>query len=297
MAPFRSLFAFLLTLGATSAFTPAKPSAKVTRYGTFGSHSRKQSTTERWWCSMLHHLSCSIDNEWVFSVIFGKRKDPCDYVPVLFSPFYRSLSIYSVSASSGLTPPGVYEDAVADWEKQFPQFAKYGWGPSVQAEKWNGRHAMFGWFFICATAYCKGHGLIPDPDMALDFKEWGTLATISGKNTITNERALILIANAHFFGVSLMATICPPAFGDSLLVDPNHPRYEEMKALNEKGGFGYLPELKFGLTEEAEIVNGRLAMLGLMALLVTTVIEQKPIVSVSRLCYAATLCLCCIYRL
>jgi hypothetical protein len=50
--------------------------------------------------------------------------------------------IFSVSASSGLTPPGVYEDAVADWEKQFPQFAKYGWGPSVQAEKWNGRHAM-----------------------------------------------------------------------------------------------------------------------------------------------------------
>ena len=48
----------------------------------------------------------------------------------------------SVQASSGLTPPGVYEDAVADFEKQFPQFAKYGWGPSVQAEKWNGRHAM-----------------------------------------------------------------------------------------------------------------------------------------------------------
>jgi hypothetical protein len=113
--------------------------------------------------------------------------------------------------------------------------------------------------------------------MALDFKEWGTLATISGKNTITNERALILIANAHFFGVSLMATICPYPFGDSLLVDPNHPRYEEMKAINDKGGYGYLPAFKLGLTEEAEILNGRLAMLGLMALLVTTVVEQKPI--------------------
>eukprot|EP00977_Amphora_coffeiformis_P028021 scaffold34685_cov183-Amphora_coffeaeformis.AAC.1 len=216
MAPFRSLFALLVTLGAVSAFTPAKPAAKVT----------------------------------------------------------------SVGASSGLTPPGVYEDAVADWEKQFPQFAKYGWGPSVQAEKWNGRHAMFGWFFICATAYCKGHGLIPDPDTLLDLKQWGTLATISGKDTITNERALILIANAHFFGVSLMATICPPPFGDGLLIDPSHPRYEEMKSVNDKGGYGYMPALKLGLTEEAEILNGRLAMLGLMALLVTTAIEQKPLLDI-----------------
>jgi hypothetical protein len=48
----------------------------------------------------------------------------------------------SVNASPNFTPPGVYEDAMADWNQQFPQFAKYGWGPSVQAEKWNGRHAM-----------------------------------------------------------------------------------------------------------------------------------------------------------
>lgn len=113
--------------------------------------------------------------------------------------------------------------------------------------------------------------------MALDLKQWGTLATISGKETITNERALILIANAHFFGVSLMATICPPPFGDSLLVDPNHPRYEDMKATNEAGGFGYLPAIKLGLTEEAEIINGRLAMLGLFSLLIATAVEQKPV--------------------
>ena len=36
MAPLRSLFTVLLTLGAASAFTPAKPAAKVTsRYGDF----------------------------------------------------------------------------------------------------------------------------------------------------------------------------------------------------------------------------------------------------------------------
>lgn len=137
-----------------------------------------------------------------------------------------------------------------------------------------------GWFFICASAYCKGHGLIPNPEMALDFKEWGTLATISGKDTITNERAIILIANAHFFAISLMATICPLPFSDGLLVDPNHPRYEEMKAINDKGGYGYLPAFKLGLTEEAEIINGRLAMLGLFTLVVATVIEQKPILDV-----------------
>ena len=167
-------------------------------------------------------------------------------------------------------PPEVYEDAIAEWEKQFPAFAKWGWGPSVQAEKWNGRHAMFGWFFICATAYCKGHGLIPNADMALDFKEWGTLATISGKETITNERAIILIANAHFFGVSLMATMCPLPFSDPLLDYDSAP----------KEGYGYLPAMKTGLTEEAEIVNGRLAMVGLTTLIMYTAISGQDMLSI-----------------
>lgn len=168
------------------------------------------------------------------------------------------------------------DEATKDFEYQFPQFAKWGWGPSVQAEKWNGRHAMFGWLFICATAYCKGHGLIPNPEQALDFKEWGTLATISGKNTITNERAIILIANAHFFAVSLLATICPLPFSDPLLIDPTSPMYEKTKEQNESG-YGYLPALKFGVTEEAEIINGRLAMVGIAALIFATALEQKPV--------------------
>ena len=103
--------------------------------------------------------------------------------------------------------------------------------------------------------------------MLLDFKAWGTLATISGKTTITNERAIILIANAHFFAISLMASFCPLPFGDTLFKDPSDAKDE---------GYGYLPALKFGLTEEAEIVNGRLAMVGLAALLTATAIEQKP---------------------
>ena len=137
---------------------------------------------------------------------------------------------------------------------------------------------MFGWFFICATAYCKGHGLIPNPDMLLDFKEWGTLATISGKTTIANERAIILIANAHFFGVSLMATACPLPFSDPLLLDPNSPQYEAALERN-KNGFGYLPAFKLGLTEEAEMINGRLAMVGLTALISYTAVSGQDMVS------------------
>ena len=117
--------------------------------------------------------------------------------------------------------------------------AKYGWGPTVHAEKWNGRHAMFGWVFICATAYAKGHGLIPDMDVPLDLKEWGTLATITGKGTITNGRAVILMANVHFFAVSLMATICPLPFGDSLLLDPDDESYEKSMERNlQRGSLG-----------------------------------------------------------
>lgn len=182
-------------------------------------------------------------------------------------------------SSLNIVNPEVYENAQKEWESEFSPLAKWGWGPSVQAEKWNGRHAMFGWFFICATAYAKAHGLIPDADATLDLSQWGTLATISGKETITNERAIILAANAHFFGISLMATICPLPFGDSLLLDPNHPEYDRMVARNSSP-FGYLPALKFGLTEEAEIINGRLAMVGIIALVTSTAIFNESMLDI-----------------
>jgi Chlorophyll A-B binding protein len=192
------------------------------------------------------------------------------------TPFSRSLKAADPNAYA---PPQIYDDAVADWNSQFPQFAKWGFGPSVHAEKWNGRHAMFGWFFICATAYCKGHGLIPDADTLLDVKEWGGLAIISGKTTISTERAIILAANMHFFGVSLMATMLPMPFSDSLTLDPNDPWYDAMAARN-KQGLGFLPALKLGLTEEAEILNGRLAMLGLSMLVLTTALTGQSMIEV-----------------
>lgn len=218
------------------------------------------------------------DEESFERLLFAFLCLPCGLVFIAFV-YDRIFSLFHSLKFGNPVPAEVYEDAVADWEKQFPAFAKWGWGPSVQAEKWNGRHAMFGWVFMCATAYAKGHGLIPDAETTLSLKEWGTLATISGKDTITMERAVILIANAHFFAISLLATICPLPFGDSLLLDPNDPSYETMLERN-KNGFGYLPEKKFGITEEAEIVNGRLAMVGIAALLVTTATTGKDMIDI-----------------
>lgn len=171
--------------------------------------------------------------------------------------------------STTTTSLNAFDDSMKEWETQWPQFAKWGWGPSVQAEKWNGRHAMFGWVFICACAYAKGHGLIPDADVPLDLKEWGTLATISGKSTITNERAIILIANVHFLFLGVCATLCPLPFGDKLL-----------EFNKDQEPFGYFPEFNTGLTEEAEILNGRMAMLGLVVLSFATAIEQKSMIDI-----------------
>lgn len=198
------------------------------------------------------------------------------FAPSTPTPFAVKNAAPAIRSESSLN--AVFDDAMTDFAEEYPQFSKWGWGPTVQAEKWNGRHAMFGWVFICATAYAKGHGLIPNPDMLLDLKEWGTLATISGKNTITNERAIILIANVHCFFVGLLATICPLPFSDPLLLDPNQGEMYE-RAVNTKP-YGVIPEMKTGLTEEAEIMNGRMAMMGLITVVFTSFIENKPILDV-----------------
>jgi hypothetical protein len=59
-----------------------------------------------------------------------------------------------------------------------------GVGPTTKAERWNGRHAMFGWVALLATAYVKSHGLIPNADVPLAFEaRWLCVygvATLSG---------------------------------------------------------------------------------------------------------------------
>jgi len=160
---------------------------------------------------------------------------------------------------------------MGEWKAEYPKFAKFGWGPSTKAERWNGRHAMFGWFVIVASAYAHGHNLIPNADMALDLKQWGTLATISGKSTITNERAVILIANVHALFVSFLAAMAPSSFADQLLLKEGEVDEEP---------YGLVPPLVTGLTPEAEIMNGRMAMMGLIALVGTSAINQMPMVDV-----------------
>ena len=130
---------------------------------------------------------------------------------------------------------------------------------------------MFGWAFIIATGYCKAHGLIPDPEKLLDFKQWGTLAIISGGKgggiTITNERACILVANIHFLVVSAVRGLLPAAL-------PGHapPRTGEP----DEEPAGLVPAFDTGLTPAAELWNGRLAMLGLIIFSAYSMIYQIP---------------------
>merc|ERR1711862_702444 len=115
--------------------------------------------------------------------------------------------------------------------------------------------------------------------MLLFVKEWGPLAITMGKTTITNERAIILIANVHFFLVSIAATVAPLPFGDTLFIDPYSDKYARALARNNNP-YGYLPQFKVGLTDEAEMYNGRLAMLGLICVIFTSALQNKPILDV-----------------
>lgn len=94
--------------------------------------------------------------------------------------------------SAPLKMVSVFDKAVKDWAAEYPAIYNVGWGPTTKAERWNGRHAMFGWVALLVTGYCKGHGLIPNPETALDLKEWGTLAYLYG-GSISNERAIIIV--------------------------------------------------------------------------------------------------------
>jgi len=72
----------------------------------------------------------------------------------------------------------VFERAMADFNGRYPAVAALGLGPSAKAERWNGRHAMFGWIVLLATGYAQAHGLLPEGGM--DAKEWGTVSFIIG---------------------------------------------------------------------------------------------------------------------
>ncbi|CAN8073715.1 unnamed protein product [Agarophyton chilense] len=163
----------------------------------------------------------------------------------------------------------VFLDAMEEYKKEYPAFAARGWGATVKAERWNGRHAMFGFVMLVATAYCKGHGLLPEG--VLDPKQWGVLGTLGDTGMISQERATILVAHVHVLFVSVAAALAPFSFQDKLLLGPGEVDEEPA---------GLLPPFKLGLTKSAELWNSRLAMLGLMVVVTCSVATKTPILDV-----------------
>merc|ERR1719331_3417670 len=178
----------------------------------------------------------------------------------------------AVARSSAVTAT-VFDDGMASFKADYPWLAKYGFGPSVKAERWNGRHAMFGWLAIIATGYAKAHGFFPNPDVALKYNDWGGLAQIGFGEYISNERAIIMIAHIHALAVSTLAAYGPQVLGDSLTL---------LEGEEDEEPYGLFPPLmgQGGLTPAAEMWNGRIAMLGIIALVLTSCVSGLDILDV-----------------
>lgn len=129
---------------------------------------------------------------------------------------------------------------------------------------------MFGWIALLATGYAKGHGLIPNADTLLNIKDWGTLAYLYG-GSITNERAVIIVGHLHLLLFSVCAAVAPLSFQDKLYLS---------KTEEHEPAAGLIPAIVPGLTKQAELLNGRLAMLGITVLLTVSIVNQTPILDV-----------------
>lgn len=169
----------------------------------------------------------------------------------------------------------VFTKAMEEFKNEYPQFASRGWGATVKAERWNGRHAMFGFLVLVLTGYVKGHGLIPDPTTPLDIAQWGVLGTLGDTGGITTERAVILVAHIHVLFVSVAAALAPFSFQDKLLLGAGEADEEPA---------GLFPPLSPGLTKDAELWNSRVAMLGIICLVVTAVATDTSILDVLNNC-------------
>lgn len=178
----------------------------------------------------------------------------------------------AASRTSAITAT-VFEDGMSQFKADYPWLAKYGFGPSVKAERWNGRHAMFGWLMIAGTAYAKSHGLFPSPDTALAYKDWGGLAQLGFNQYISNERAIIMIAHVHALAVSACAAFGPQVLGDTLTLLDGEADEEPYGVFIPIAG-------QTGLTPAAEMMNGRMAMFGLIALVMGSMASGKDILEV-----------------
>lgn len=71
-----------------------------------------------------------------------------------------------------------------------------------------------------------------------------------------------------FYYFSICAAVAPLSFQDKLYLQ---------KGEEHEPAAGLIPSAQPGLTKSAELINGRLAMLGLVALLTVSIVNQTPI--------------------
>ena len=90
---------------------------------------------------------------------------------------------------------------------------------------------------------------------------------------ITNERAIIMIAHIHALGVSMAAAFGPQVLGDTLTL---------LDGEEDEEPYGLLPPFngQTGLTPAAEMYNGRMAMMGLIAVITASLASGKDILEV-----------------
>ena len=142
----------------------------------------------------------------------------CYYIVSSVALRYPATSTFRTKSS---LKTSVFDDAVKKWADTYPAMYSIGWGPTPLAERWNGRHAMFGWIALLFTGYAKSHGLIPNAEVLLDTKEWGTLAYLYG-GSISNERAVIIVAHLHALLYSVIAAVAPLKNIDKIYLEKGH---------------------------------------------------------------------------
>jgi len=129
------------------------------------------------------------------------------------------------------------------------------------------------WLAIAATAYAKSNGYFPDPTTALTYKDWGGLAQLGFNEYISNERAIIMIAHVHALTISACAAFGPQVLGDTLTLLDGEEDEEPYGVFIPVAG-------QTGLTPAAEMMNGRMAMFGLIALVLGSCVSGKDILEV-----------------
>lgn len=97
--------------------------------------------------------------------------------------------------------------------------------------------------------------MLPTGD--LDLSAWGVIGSLGDTTAISMERAAIIVFHIHLLFVSLAAAFAPFSFQDKLLLEDGEA---------DEAPSGLFPAFKGGLTKEAEMWNGRVAMVGLICL-------------------------------